>query len=121
MVPSRITPSIHGTSDSDRNSSLLPIKMNATAKKVHPVWKYFAALCPRHEEYARNKFICLLCREVGVNKVVKVGMKSTSPTPLLNHVRVLHPESSHNLLVVKDGQETGSRPSIHYGSFASEG
>lgn len=104
MVPSRVTPSIHGTSDCERNSSLLPIKMNATAKKVHPVWKYFAALCPRHEEYSRNKFICLLCREVGVNKVVKVGMKSPSPTPLLNHVRVLHPESSHNLLVAKEAK-----------------
>jgi len=81
---------------------LIPIKsLGPGSKKTHPVWQYFSPIHCTHEEFAKNKLVCLLCREVGVNKFVWVGNKCPGPTALLNHVRNCHPEKMEELAAVK--------------------
>jgi hypothetical protein len=83
------------------DEELIPVKFSNLSKKIHPVWKFFVSISPTYKDYAKNKFVCLLCREDEINKVVKVGLKIPSPTPLLNHIRNCHPHKSEELLVLK--------------------
>jgi hypothetical protein len=95
---------------------IYPIK--ATAKthwKTSPIWNYFVHLHPEHIEYGKNVYVCLLCREKQINKIVKLGnINNISPTGLMNHIRSNHEEEHESLVEkkVKEKQTNSTLPKI---------
>ena len=90
---------------------LLPIKpVTKKNRKTSPAWKYFVSLHPTCELYSKTLFVCLLCRERGVNKTVSVGLKgNVSPTALINHLRATH-EDEYKLIVASKGVKKSYKP-----------
>jgi len=73
---------------------LLPVQISGwKARKTNPVWKHFLPLHAAAPDYKCNTFVCLLCRNCGVNYTIKLGKgNSLSPTGLKNHLRSSHKE-----------------------------
>ena len=76
------------TVEVESTDQLLPIQISGwRARKMNPVWKYFAPLHASAQDYKCNTFVCLMCRNQGVNYTVKLGNgTSLSPTGLKNHL-----------------------------------
>jgi len=103
---------VHPTGKED----LYPIRATArTHRKTSLIWNYFVHLHPDHIEYGKNVYVCLLCREKQINKIVKLGnINNISPTGLMNHIRSNHKEEHESLVEkkVKEKQTNSSLPKI---------
>jgi len=106
------------TVEVETTDQLLPIQISGwRARKTNPVWKYFAPLHASAQDYKCNTFVCLMCRNQGVNYTVKLGNgTSLSPTGLKNHLRSNHREDYDQLIRIQidgeKGKEELTKPSI---------
>jgi hypothetical protein len=56
--------------------------------QMSPVWDNFSLLDPALHPQSSNLMVCLVCRDLNVDKTISLGkQKNLSPTALLNHLR----------------------------------
>jgi hypothetical protein len=67
-------------------------------QKTSPVWKFFTHFDPVHHPDKKNRRICLVCKDMGVDKCISIG-NYYSPAALVNHLRSVHQEQYHEYLV----------------------
>ena len=96
-----------GISDSSTNATSTAISLSFCAaptpsilnkQKTSPVWKFFAHFDPVHHPDKKNRRICLVCKDMGVDKCISIG-NYYSPAALVNHLRSVHQEQFHKYLL----------------------
>jgi hypothetical protein len=109
-----------GTGDGDVSAVLKYVVANAAytkGLKSSPVWKYFAHFDAVQHPDKKNHRICLLCRELGIDKSISVG-KDYSNTPLISHLQSKHKEEFKEFLAAKNSTAPQSGSSqAQIGSF----
>jgi hypothetical protein len=108
------------TVDGDVSAVLKYVVANAAytkGLKSSPVWKYFAHFDAVQHPDKKNHRICLLCRELGIDKSISVG-KDYSNTPLISHLQSKHKEEFKEFLAAKNSTAPQSGSShAQIGSF----
>ncbi len=111
------------TGDGDVSAVLKYVVANAAytkGLKSSPVWKYFAHFDAVQHPDKKNHRICLLCRELGIDKSISVG-KDYSNTPLISHLQSKHKEEFKEFLAAKNSTAPQSGSSqAQIGSFFSK-
>ena len=96
-----------GISDSSTNATSTAVSSSFCAaptpsilnkQKTSPVWKFFAHFDPVHHPDKKNRRICLVCKDMGVDKCISIG-NYYSPIALGNHLRSVHQEQFHKYLL----------------------
>ena len=96
-----------GISDSSTNATSTAVSSSFCAtptpsilnkQKTSPVWKFFAHFDPVHHPDKKNSRICLVCKDMGVDKCISIG-NYYSPAALVNHLHSVHQEQFHKYLL----------------------
>ncbi len=87
-----------GISDSSSSFCAAPTPSILNKQKTSPVWKFFAHFDPVHHPDKKNSRICLVCKDMGVDKCISIG-NYYSPIALGNHLRSVHQEQFHKYLL----------------------
>jgi hypothetical protein len=68
------------------------------SQKSSLAWKFLAHFDLVHHPDKKNSCICLVCKDVGVEKSITIG-EYYSPTALVNHLHSVHKEQFHKCLL----------------------
>jgi len=95
------------TGDEDVSGVLKYIVATSSSSRSHktsPIWNYFANFDPCHHPNKKQDRICLVCRDIGVDKSICVG-RDYSNTPLISHLQCMHKDKYKEFLALKEDQK----------------